>query len=318
MPTHCPECGTALRAREGGRRRHPLPQRAVLPGPAARAAVPRRRPRRLRHRGARLRGARSRCSQAGVVEDEGDLFDLDAEQLRTRAALHPQGRRAVGQRRASCSTTSRQAKDRPLWRVLVALSIRHVGPTAAQALARDCGSIDADPARRPRGARGRRRRRAGHRRGGDRVVRRRLAPRDRRAGGPRPASGWRTSATTRRRARSRGSPSSSPAPSRASAATRRPRRSWPAAARSSGSVSKKTDFVVVGENPGQQGRQGARSSACRSSTRPASGCSRGRPRGRAARPRGVRGAGGAGDTLGRPGLSRRRRCQLSSRLSERL
>jgi DNA ligase (NAD+) len=35
------------------------------------------------------------------------------------------------------------AKDRPLWRVLVGLSIRHVGPTAAQALAREFGSIDA-------------------------------------------------------------------------------------------------------------------------------------------------------------------------------
>jgi DNA ligase (NAD+) len=35
------------------------------------------------------------------------------------------------------------ARDRPLWRVLVALSIRHVGPTAAQALAREFRSMDA-------------------------------------------------------------------------------------------------------------------------------------------------------------------------------
>jgi DNA ligase (NAD+) len=35
------------------------------------------------------------------------------------------------------------AKDRPLWRVLVALSIRHVGPTAARALATHFGSLDA-------------------------------------------------------------------------------------------------------------------------------------------------------------------------------
>ena len=35
------------------------------------------------------------------------------------------------------------AKDRPLWRVLVALSIRHVGPTAAKALEERFGSIDA-------------------------------------------------------------------------------------------------------------------------------------------------------------------------------
>jgi DNA ligase (NAD+) len=36
-----------------------------------------------------------------------------------------------------------EAKRRPLWRVLVALSIRHVGPTAAQVLAREFGSIEA-------------------------------------------------------------------------------------------------------------------------------------------------------------------------------
>ena len=33
-------------------------------------------------------------------------------------------------------------KDRPLWRVLVSLSIRHVGPTAAQALAREFRALE--------------------------------------------------------------------------------------------------------------------------------------------------------------------------------
>ena len=36
-----------------------------------------------------------------------------------------------------------KAKSQPLWRVLVALSIRHVGPTAARALAIEFGSMDA-------------------------------------------------------------------------------------------------------------------------------------------------------------------------------
>ena len=36
-----------------------------------------------------------------------------------------------------------EAKSQPLWRVLVALSIRHVGPTAARALATEYGSLDA-------------------------------------------------------------------------------------------------------------------------------------------------------------------------------
>jgi DNA ligase (NAD+) len=36
-----------------------------------------------------------------------------------------------------------EARTRPLWRILVALSIRHVGPTAARALAAEFGSLDA-------------------------------------------------------------------------------------------------------------------------------------------------------------------------------
>src|SRR5699024_9799537 len=36
-----------------------------------------------------------------------------------------------------------KAKDQQLWRVLVALSIRHVGPTAARALAASFGTMDA-------------------------------------------------------------------------------------------------------------------------------------------------------------------------------
>lgn len=36
-----------------------------------------------------------------------------------------------------------KAKEQPLWRILVALSIRHVGPTAARALATEFGSMDA-------------------------------------------------------------------------------------------------------------------------------------------------------------------------------
>ena len=35
-----------------------------------------------------------------------------------------------------------QAKDRPLWRIIVALSIRHVGPTAARALATEFADLD--------------------------------------------------------------------------------------------------------------------------------------------------------------------------------
>lgn len=40
-------------------------------------------------------------------------------------------------------TEMEKAKSQPLWRVLVGLSIRHVGPTAARALATEFGSLDA-------------------------------------------------------------------------------------------------------------------------------------------------------------------------------
>ncbi len=56
----------AAGAAEGGRQGPPLPQPPVLPGPGARAGLPRGRPRRLRHRGARLRGG------GGPARREGD------------------------------------------------------------------------------------------------------------------------------------------------------------------------------------------------------------------------------------------------------
>ncbi len=75
------------------------------------------------------------------------------------------------------------AKTKPLWRILVALNIRHVGPVAARALADHFGSLDADPRGRRRRARRGRRGRTHHRRIAARVVRRRLAPRHRRSVG---------------------------------------------------------------------------------------------------------------------------------------
>ncbi|MFC3449311.1 NAD-dependent DNA ligase LigA [Amycolatopsis speibonae] len=78
---------------------------------------------------------------AGVVHDEGDIFDLDEEKLlevelfRTKAGeLSANGRKLL--------ENLETVKDRPLWKVVVGLSIRHVGPTAAQALAREFGSLE--------------------------------------------------------------------------------------------------------------------------------------------------------------------------------
>ncbi|MFB9313542.1 NAD-dependent DNA ligase LigA [Nocardioides plantarum] len=86
--------------------------------------------------------------EAGVIANEGDLFALDEEQI-TRAPLFTRAPRK-GEEGPQLSANGErllahlgQAKRVPLWRVLVALSIRHVGPSAARALAQEFGSMAA-------------------------------------------------------------------------------------------------------------------------------------------------------------------------------
>jgi DNA ligase (NAD+) len=77
-----------------------------------------------------------------VIADEGDLFFLDEAALQRSEFFVKKdgGLKANG---LKLLANLEAAKTRPLWRILVALSIRHVGPTAAQALAREFGSVDA-------------------------------------------------------------------------------------------------------------------------------------------------------------------------------
>jgi DNA ligase (NAD+) len=78
----------------------------------------------------------------GLVTDEGDLFALTAERLETCPFfMVKQGTLSANATRLLVNLD--QARTRPLWRILVALSIRHVGPTAARALAAEFGSLDA-------------------------------------------------------------------------------------------------------------------------------------------------------------------------------
>src|SRR5262245_20198328 len=152
MPTHCPECGTKLGYEKEGD--------ADLRCPNTRSC-----PAQLRERLFHLAGrggfdievlgyeAAVALLDAGVVHDEGDVFGLDADTLRTvelftRAAKKSDPEDQVRDGRVLSANAQRlldnldAAKHRPLWRVLVALSIRHVGPTAAQALARSFLSLD--------------------------------------------------------------------------------------------------------------------------------------------------------------------------------
>jgi DNA ligase (NAD+) len=141
MPTHCPECGTALARQKAGD--------VDLRCPNARSC-----PAQLRERLFHLAGrgafdievlgyeAATALLTSGVVRDEGDVFGLtEAELLRVELFRTKAGTLSANGRKLLDNLET--AKDRPLWRVLVGLSIRHVGPTAAQALAREFGSLDA-------------------------------------------------------------------------------------------------------------------------------------------------------------------------------
>ncbi|GAA4553839.1 hypothetical protein GCM10023175_50640 [Pseudonocardia xishanensis] len=141
MPTHCPECGTELVQQKAGDVDRRCPNARSCP------AQLRERLFHVAGRGAfDIEGLGYEAAVAllnsGVVQDEGDVFSLTEEDLlqtelfRTKAGvLSANGRKLLQNLEA--------AKDRPLWRVLVGLSIRHVGPTAAQALAREFSSMEA-------------------------------------------------------------------------------------------------------------------------------------------------------------------------------
>jgi DNA ligase (NAD+) len=141
MPTHCPECGTELAQQKAGD--------ADLRCPNSRSC-----PAQLRERLFHVAGrgafdieglgyeAAVALLKAGVVRDEGDVFALDeADLLRTDLFRKKEGDLSANGHKLLANL--QEAKDRPLWRVLVGLSIRHVGPTAAQALAREFRSMEA-------------------------------------------------------------------------------------------------------------------------------------------------------------------------------
>ena len=141
MPTHCPECGTPLApAKEGD---------VDIRCPNARSC-----PAQLRERVFHIAGrgaldieglgyeAATALLEAKIIADEGDLFALtDDDLMRSEFFTTKDG--TLSANGARLLKNLEQAKERPLWRILVALSIRHVGPTAARALASAFGTVDA-------------------------------------------------------------------------------------------------------------------------------------------------------------------------------
>ena len=141
MPTHCPECGGELRAMSEGDVDIRCPNTQSCPAQLRE---------RIYYIGSRAAldidvlgyEAASALLDAKIIDDESDLFDLTAEKLVTSEFFTKKdGSQAANVDKLLAALE--EAKSRPLWRTIVALSIRHVGPTAAQALATSLGSIKA-------------------------------------------------------------------------------------------------------------------------------------------------------------------------------
>ncbi len=140
FPTACPACGTTLAREEDevdwrcpNTRACPAQLRERLFHLAGRGAFD------IEVLGYEAVGALLDC---GLVADEGDVFALTAERLETCPFfVVKQGALSANATRLLANLA--EARTRPLWRILVALSIRHVGPTAARALAAEFGSLTA-------------------------------------------------------------------------------------------------------------------------------------------------------------------------------
>jgi DNA ligase (NAD+) len=141
MPTKCPECGSALRAISEGDVDIRCPNTQSCPAQLRE---------RIYYIGSRAAldidvlgyEAAVALLEAKIITDESDLFAVTKEKLMTSEFFTKKDGEA-GANVEKLLAALEGAKTRPLWRILVALSIRHVGPTAAQALANNFGSMNA-------------------------------------------------------------------------------------------------------------------------------------------------------------------------------
>jgi DNA ligase (NAD+) len=139
MPSKCPDCGSKLRAMSEGDVDIRCPNAQSCPAQVVE---------RLFYIGSRsaldidVLGYEAAVAllKDKLVVDEGDLFSLTLKDLsKSDFFTKKDGSKSVIADRFIAGLDL--AKSRPLWRVLVALSIRHVGPTSAQALANKFSSI---------------------------------------------------------------------------------------------------------------------------------------------------------------------------------
>jgi DNA ligase (NAD+) len=139
MPTKCPDCGSKLRAMSEGDVDIRCPNSQSCPAQVVE---------RLFYIGSRsaldidVLGYEAAAALLAdkLVVDEGDLFSLTLKDL-SKSDFFTKKDGSISVIADRFIAGLELAKTRPLWRVLVALSIRHVGPTSAQALANKFGSI---------------------------------------------------------------------------------------------------------------------------------------------------------------------------------
>jgi len=140
MPTHCPECGTEL-GRPEGEVDVRCPNTVSCPAQLRESVF------HFAGRGAMdIDGLGYETAiallQAGRLSDIGGVFHLTPESF--------EGLRGFGPKKVEQILRGVEAaRDRPLWRLLVGFSIRHVGPTAAQDVAREFRTLDAIMAATP-------------------------------------------------------------------------------------------------------------------------------------------------------------------------
>jgi len=141
MPSTCPECGTGLKAMSDGDVDLRCPNNRSCPAQLRE---------RLYYIGSRSAldidvlgyEAAQALLHAKLLTDEGGLFSITEKSLaKCDFFLKKDGSLSVIADRFLVGLDTE--KTRPLWRLLVALSIRHVGPTAAQSLAKTFRSIEA-------------------------------------------------------------------------------------------------------------------------------------------------------------------------------
>jgi len=144
MPTKCPDCASKLRAITEGDVDIRCPNTQSCPAQLRE---------RIYYIGSRVAldidvlgyEAASALLEDKLITDESDLFGLTEKDLMKSRFFQKKVKKefVAAKNIAKLLEGLEDAKTKPLWRILVALSIRHVGPIAAQGISKKFGSIEA-------------------------------------------------------------------------------------------------------------------------------------------------------------------------------